>query len=76
MSHPGLAETNIRRQKLWELPGADERPVMQDFKDHWYRYRPIPEPTRPGSGVVSRQFQADSRIAAWRAVPPPGRFCG
>jgi len=32
MSHPGLAETAIHRQGLWGLPGADERPVMQDFK--------------------------------------------
>jgi hypothetical protein len=40
----GLAEANIHRQGRLglELPGADERPVMQDLKDRVHRYGPIP----------------------------------
>jgi hypothetical protein len=56
------ADPAIRRRL--ELPGTDERPVMQDFKDRFTDMDQLPgHKAGQGSGRVS-QVQADSVQAA------------
>jgi hypothetical protein len=61
-----LAEANVHRQsgREPELPGTDERPVMQDFKD---RFTDIDQLSGHKTGQLRgsvSQVQADSVQAA------------